>query len=470
MRTKLASSKLGTIALVVAAGALIGSQIVNPAKRMIEAIGALLLVYLIWNFSTLSALWLIIILYPFPFAISVGNSSFVFIIVVFVIYIIRVSAHRSTFHSDRQFDLPILLMATSYLLSFYNVAATPELLGSALNYSESFLASIFLFYMVVNFLTDEQKLQATVRISMITCALVMTFTLLELLFPGKQLIPGWLYTYHKTQFIMKDIRMGGPFHDYELNAEFFAMNAPTILFLAIRARRLLTRSLFTLLLIADVVMLFTTVTRGALISLTIGLVYLAYLARRDLTFPRLVMIAASFVGLLFVTDVIVGHYTISGSLFGRMAKTTFESGIVPDTRVEAWAGALRRGMDHPFIGHGPGWLFSKGIGAEYWPHNVYLYYFNITGLFGLFTFIFLLVRLFQASFMGARSSLVRDSFPEAFMKVLNVSLVIFIIDQIKIDYLRSTIYVYFVAFFFGLIAATRKIILSTRAADKGPRA
>ena len=65
-----------------------------------------------------------------------------------------------------------------------------------------------------------------VRISMITAALVMLFTVLELLFPGRQLIPGWLYTEHKLELVMKDVRMGGPFKDYELNAEFFEMNVP----------------------------------------------------------------------------------------------------------------------------------------------------------------------------------------------------------------------------------------------------
>lgn len=182
---------------------------------------------------------------------------------------------------------------------------------------------------------------------------------------------------------------------------------------------------------------------------------------------RLVTIGGASIGLLFIIDAIVARYTISGSLFGRIIATTFEKGVIPDTRIEAWGGALRRRLEHPFIGHGPGWDFTKGIDVEFWPHSIYLYYFNITGIFGLFTFVFLLVRLVQASFIGFRSSLVRDSFPEAFMKVLHVSLLIFIIDQIKIDYLRSNIYMYFVWFFFGMIAATRNIIRPTPTARNG---
>lgn len=469
MRFRPFLSKLGLIAFVAATGALIGSQIFHPAKRMIEAIAGIIVFYLVWNVSTLSALWLLLVIYPFPFAISLGHSTFVFILVIFIVYLIRVSARTSTIRSDRLFNLPIVLMISSYIISFYNFHVEPEIMRFGLQHTSNFFASILLFYMIINFVNDKKKLQTTITLSVVTCSLVMLFTLLELLFPGRQLIPEWLYTEHKAQLVMKGLRMGGPFHDFELNAEFFAMNVPIILLLSIRARRLLTRSIFTLILVADIIMLFSTMTRGAFVSLTIGMIYMAYVSRRDLNFPRLVMIGGAFVALVFIVDTLVAQYTVTGSLFGRIAATTFKSGIVPENRVLAWGGAVARGFEHPWIGHGPGWDFTKSLGLELWPHNAYLYYFNITGLFGLSAFIFLLVRLVQASWSGIRSSIVRDSFPEALMKVLHVSLVIFIIDQIKIDYLRNNIYMYFVWFFFGLIAATRNVIRSDAAAARAEK-
>jgi hypothetical protein len=467
MKRKIASLKLGILAFIAAAGALVGSQIAQPKKRVIEAIGGLILVYLIWNFSALSALWLLVIIYPFPFAISAGNSTFVFVVIVFIIYLIRVSAKTSTIRSDRWFGLPIVLMVMSYVVSFYNFQVSPEILRFGLIHTANFLAAILFFFMIINFVDDEKKLHATVRISMITCVLILLFTVLEMLFPGRQLIPGWLYTEHKARLVMKGIRMGGPFKDFELTAEYFAMNVPIIIFLAVRARRLLTRSFFIFLLVADLVMLFSTLTRGALMSLSVGMIYMAYVARKDLGIVRLVSYGSALVALAFVIDTLVARYTISGSLFARMLTTTFESGVVPENRVAAWGGAIERGFEHPFIGHGPGWDFSKGLESGLWPHNAYLYYFNITGLFGLAAFVFLLVRLLQASLTGSRSSLVHAPFPAAFMKVLHVSLVIFIIDQVKIDYLRNDIYMYFVWFFFGMIAATRNVIRSDVTARSG---
>lgn len=209
MSLKRSSSKLGIITFVTAAGALIGSQIFHPTKRIIETIGGLILVYLIWNFSTLSALWLILIIYPFPFVISTGNSTFVFVVILFIIFLIRVSARRSTLRFDKQFSLPIILMVMSYILSFYNIKGSSELIKFGLIHTVNFFAAVLFFYLIINFVTDERKLYTTVRISMITCTLVMLSTLLELLFPGKEFIPGWLYTQHKIQLVMKDVRMGG---------------------------------------------------------------------------------------------------------------------------------------------------------------------------------------------------------------------------------------------------------------------
>ncbi len=43
-----------------------------------------------------------------------------------------------------------------------------------------------------------------------------------------------------------------------------------------------------------------------------------------------------------------------------------------------------------------------------------------------------------------RSSLVHAPFPEALLKVLHVCLIMFLVDQIKIEYLRNNIYIYFI--------------------------
>lgn len=448
------------LAVIIGMGILVGTQIVSPAKRVIEAVAAGVVVFILWNFSTIGALWFLVIMYPFPFAISLGNSNFVFVLIIFLIHMIRVSSGAERFSLDRRVAAPVFFLVGAYILSFYNVVAdpSPAIQKSALVHTGNFIAAVLFFFMIISFVDDEKALRRTVNVMVVCTTLVIVFTLLELLFPGRTLIPNWLYTRHRTQLIMQDIRMGGPFHDFELVAEFFAINMLFILLLAIRARRMLVRGIFLLLLVANLAMMLATITRGAFISLFIGFVYLAILSRRDLDIVRVVGIVAAFALLVVVLETVVAQHTTSGSLFERLLQTTFERGVVPENRVGPWFGAIERGMRHPFIGNGPGWDFSEGLGKGLWPHNVYLFYFNITGIVGLAAFLFLLYRLFRMTTPAIGASIINDTFPVAFLKVLHVCLVMFMIDQLKIEYLRNEKYVFFIWLLFAMIAATSNVV------------
>jgi hypothetical protein len=316
--------------------------------------------------------------------------------------------------------------------------------------------------LIVNFVDDEVKLRKTMKIMMVSAALFVAFTIFEMIFPGKTLIPQWLYTQHKTQLLMRGVRMGGPFHDYELAAEFITLNAFFIFFMLIRTKRMAVRMLFGLFLLVDLFMMFTTITRGALFSLIAGTVYLMILSRKDINFVRFSAVVVGMTLLLVVMEGIVARYTTSGSLFERVMATTFERGLVPTNRVATWDGAIERGMNNPLFGQGAGWDFARGLTTGLWPHSLYLFYFNITGLFGLGAFLLLMYRLVKLSLAGVHTSLATSPFPEALMKILHVVLLIFLFDQIKIEYLRNSKYTYFIWFLFGLIVATHNVIMKQR--------
>ncbi len=447
---------------VTGVGWIIATQIYNPNKRVIEALAGLVMAVILWSYSTLGAIWFLVIMYPFPFGISLGNSNFVFTLIIFIIYLIRVASGGATIRFDRQITMPVLLMVFAYIISFYNTDYSTILFRYGLIHTGNFFAAILFMYMIINLIDNEEKLEKAVRIMAISASLVITFTIVEMLFPGQVIIPNWLFTAHKEELVMKGVRMGGPFHDFELVAEFFAMHVLVFFFLFVRSKRLITRSLYMTLLVIDLMMMFSTITRGAFISLFIGVVYMLFLSRKDLNLVKLVSIIGAFALMIFTLEMFVTRYTVSGSLFERLFATTFERGIIPSNRVGAWDGAIKRGMEHPFIGNGPGWDFAGGLHTGLWPHNVYLFYFNITGLFGLSVFLFILYRLGRASIPGIKSSLVNSPFAEAFMKVLHVCFVMFCIDQIKIEYIRNEKYVFFIWLFFGMIIATSNIIGKNR--------
>jgi hypothetical protein len=452
--------RLKTLALIIIAGIVLGTQIYNPNKRTIEAIAGLVLLVLLWRFSTITALWMLLITYLFPFAISWGTSNEIFMLIIGMFVLLRISTGEHKLTIDRKIRLPLILIAVSYFISFKNV--TPALMHLSLVSTFNFLAAAGFMVLIINFVDDEVKLKKTIHIMMISAALFVAFTIFEMLFPGKTFIPNWLYTHHKARLVMRGVRMGGPFHDYELAAEFFTLNAFFIFFVLIRSKRLVVRSLLGLFLVTDLFMMFTTITRGAFFSLIVGTVYLIFLSRKDISFVRFSYIVVGMTVLLVVLEGIVARYTTSGSLFERVMTTTFESGLVPSNRVGTWENAIERGMKNPVFGRGAGWDFARGLTTGYWPHCLYLYYFNITGLFGLSAFIFLVYRLLKATFAGVRASLVTSSYPEALLKIMHVVLIIFLFDQIKIEYLRNGKYTYFIWFFFGMIIATHNIVTKQR--------
>jgi hypothetical protein len=454
-------SKFRAFLITVTVGILVGTQIYNPSKRVIEALAGGVLLLILWKNSTFAALMAFLVMYPFPFAISWGTSNEIFIVIIGMVALIRVATGVYKITLDGKIKWPLILMIASYFLSLKNI--DPALLRVGITNSITFLSAATLMVLIINFIDDETKLRKLMNILMISAAFVMAFTLLEMIFPGKVLVPNWLYTRHKARLVMKGIRMGGPFHDFELVAEFFTLNAFLMFFMYIRSKRMLFKAMFGTLLLADLFMMFTTVTRGAIFSLVIGVAYLMFLSRKDLNIVRVSIITGALVLILFVMEAVVARYTTSGSLFERIVATTFEKGVVPTNRVGTWFPAFERGMRHPLFGNGPGWDFRGGLTNFFWPHSLYLFYFNITGAFGLGAFIFLMVRVIKASMSGVKASLINSSFPEALMKILHVMVVTFMVDQIKIEYLRNTKYTYFIWLMFGLVIATYNIIQKQKA-------
>ncbi|HMA76863.1 MAG TPA: O-antigen ligase family protein [Candidatus Krumholzibacteriaceae bacterium] len=456
-------SKFKTLIITAGVGLLVGSQIYNPNKRVIEAIVGSILVLMLWNFSALAATWLVIISYPFPFSISWGNSNFIFILIILLTYLVRVSTGHYKIHLDKTISLPLLLIIASYILSFINVPFEAEIMKNTFVNIANFLATIVFMLLIFNVVNDEEKLRKTVNIIMITAALVILFTIVEMFFPGKVIIPNWLYTTHKTKLVMKGLRMMGPFHSYELHGEFLAINAFLIFFKLVRSRGMAIKILLGMLLIADLLMLFATITRGAFFSFILGIIYLIFLSRKELNITRFVYLVAAIVIVIITLEGFVANYTTSGSLFDRVIGTTFSKGFVPDSRTGLWEAAFERGMKHPIFGQGVGWDFTKTTFKDIvWPHNLYLFYFNITGLFGLSAFLFLIYRLVRKTFAGLKSSIVTSPFPEAFMKILHIVIIIFLFDQLKIEYLRNNKYTFFIWLIFGLIAATKNVIDKNR--------
>src|SRR5207237_3915110 len=125
------------------------------------------------------------------------------------------------------------------------------------------------FYLIVNNVRNEKQLIRIHRYQMFALMLIFAMCTWEVRHPGQTLFKGWI-EFRGTRgevFSHRNIRIAGPFFDYELLAEYCALNVPLIVFWMARARNTVSRLFYGGMLLACAFAMFATVTRGAMVSL-----------------------------------------------------------------------------------------------------------------------------------------------------------------------------------------------------------
>jgi len=452
------------VAVAALVATLLAQQILSPASRVIKASAGLLLFLIAFRTKPFYALCFIAITFAFPFSIFVGSSTMIFVVLAFTVYLARMTLGQVPLLSRTPVDAGMGVLLGCYILSFYNID-NPVILRGAIENLFSILGSFLLFYLTANFIRTEDELRRFSKVLGIAVAMVLFVGLYELFLPGRSLIPHYILAQGAADVhqAREGYRVGGPFSDFELYGEFMAVSFFLALFLFRRASQPNLRFFTGVLTIGTVFGLLTSVTRGATLAFMGGVVYFTWLMRRRLKFRDFA--AALLVGLTLYLglEFVVADYTRSGSVFDRLFATHFVNGL-PDSR-SMWPIIWDRVLQHPIVGHGPYYdlglqrgLTGRGLYAYTWPHNQYLFYAHTIGLLGVAAFLFVAIRLLVISFKDRALGLQEPSFSRSFMLALHVMLLVFLVDELKIDYLRNPIYMYFPWMLLGLIAATHRII------------
>ena len=439
---------------ILVAAIIAGGQIANPDPRVLQVIAAGLLVLLAFRSKSISALMLAVLFLPFPKATSYGNTNVAFILLIFIIWLFRVSRKQAAAPQWTRLDLPVIGLVMAYALSFYNVHAHD--LARSWAITASFFTYLFLAYMVINIVRTSEDVKKIFFAQTISSVLVCLIGLYEVGHPSSVIVPGWIELNQGYEFARQGVRIGSSFLDFELFAEYCGLNLLFQIFLFQRATSKTRKFLVAALMGITLFCLFATVTRGAIISLTVAMVYLVWISRRRVDFVRLVTFGFLAIGLLGGADFIVSHYTRTGSVMERLMGTELEGGVVPETRAGVWKQASENVMKEPIIGHGPFYAADRGLVTLYWPHCLYLYYAYIVGFVGLAFFLWILAVLWRATKPRAPSP-GSGTYVQGATVILRAMLVLFIVDQIKIEYLRNERYSFFIWFLFGLMIAVDQV-------------
>jgi len=442
--------RTASIAALLVAAYFTGVLLMHPQRRVIEAVAGALLIYLAFHFSIYQSLAFLLVVYPYPTHTTGGSTNTLILLVIAVVWAARVTAGelKVSFRSLLTPYLPVI--ALGYLLSTYSIH-TPEEFTGGMAVLTDVLSCICLYFMVVNFVTDERALRRTLVFLGISSILIHAVAVYEVVFPGRAFLPGWLLSpIEKIAGHRGYVRTGGPFRDFELLSEYCAVIMPIVLFLWVRSQP--GRRLFwTVVLALTLFSLYATVTRGGFISVSIGLAYLAWLLHKELGLAKTVATVVVGAGLLLGAGAALPAFLGTMSMFSRLEETKIVHGV-PDSRVAAWGPALQRALEKPILGHGPLYTFGSGLTKYPWPHNGYLFLWVTIGITGLLGYVLAFLTCFFATgrYRGAYTS---GPFAPGLLTALHVSWLVLIVDQLKIDFERNQIYFLFVWLLMGLTAA-----------------
>jgi len=452
--------RLFGIALVVGLGWLLGTQYVTPNKRVLAVMAGIIVAGIAWRIDMISGIGLLVFALLYPRGTVFGNTNLALLLLVLIMWLMRVSLGQIAGPRRTPVDLPIAGILIAYIVSFRNIEP-----GSGNSSFQVFLlviASVLTFYVIVNNIHTNADLMRLHFFQAITITSACLFAAYELNHPGGTLIRGWITFKNTTgtEFNTHNIRVGGPFGDFELMSEYTALSVLLVLFMWVRASSRSRRIWLGGLGLLAMFILFATVTRGAIFALGAGLLYAAWVLRRRLRIVPVVVVTTVLVSGFLAMNFYVSHFTRSGNLIERLGETKFVGGI-PDSRVSTWHGAWERYLQHPVIGHGPIYTLQTGIRTWAWPHNVYLYIANIIGAVGLAMFLLLFWKLWRIS-RPKTDDLRHPSYAEAFLVVAHVQLFVFLVDEIKIDFLRNIIYQFQPWILFASIVAAHRIVSQER--------
>jgi O-antigen ligase len=457
--------RLGALFLVLGVGVLMGLQYISPNKRVLSVLTAFLMFGLAWRLNTTSGLAIMAIALPFPRTTVFGNTNIYLVALMLVIWLLRVSLRQSPPPHRSPIDVPLVMLFISYVISFYNIEAVH--LSTGLGNFLMMAVTWLLFYLVASIPETRRDFERLLGFQTVSVLLVCLVAIFEMTHPGQVLIPGWIEfkNISSPDAAAFGIRVGSSFYDYELLCEYCAVYVPLVLFLFLRADSILLRTAYGGLLVLVMFIMFATVTRGGIIALGIGILYLLWLVRRRLTMVGVTITAGAVAAGLIGMNWFVSTYTRTGNMFERLAGSTVV-GFVPDNRSVVWPAAWNRIFEHPLLGHGPVYSGLSGTRIYYWPHSLFLYVANNVGFIGFAIFAWLLWTLFRIT-RPTTDDLRHPDFLRSFMIIARVQMVVFLADQIKVEYLRNINYAFQVWLMFGLMVAAHRLLV-TGAAQAAP--
>lgn len=306
-------------------------------------------------------------------------------------------------------------------------------------YMFNFVSAVLMFYIVYNFVRETKDVDLVVRTLVVLNILVVVYSIIQINVGPRFALFGIPELTIQGARGGGDPRLRGPY-GVGITAEFFVLSMLLFAYMLIHIKSVVKRNLLYFLIALNLGCLVATANRGGFLSLVGGAGLFLIVFRAQLGVKRTMTLTIAGVFLLAVMSVIVVNYTQFGQMYDRLEATQFEEGM-PDSRAKTWTNITTFIVKKPLLGYGPMVRLADeeepepGMPNLHYPHNVYLYLLYSAGVIGLLVYMIFFCWLMVRYRRGIREPS-GDPYVDGFMKLGVLSLFVFLVDEIKIEFLR----------------------------------
>lgn len=394
-----------------------------------------------------------VVLLPFSLRTGFGYLNVFIILAISAVYLARVKLAGER--------VPVSLGITSllaglvfiHLLSYVFNGTTPVRPGVTVRISPDFqavvgiLSNVALFAMLATEIKGKPDILSFLRLFIFAYMLGSISSVLQLINPSNLYI--FEYVCHVGPEAFHEDRLGlrisGTLGEYELYAEYSAIVALMLFYLIVNRKGFQTTALMGMAAYTIFLMFFTK-TRGAVLSLSIAFAFILFSTfKYKIDRSRILKILA--VGVTLAVMFVVYRYANPKyNVIDHLIKTEYDVQSKEFDRYGTWIYGLNEIMkgDALAFGRSPG-LQSQTRKMIIYPHNFYLYITLAIGIPGLLLYLILFARLFIGNVKYEDKEL---SSLVLFMKAI---LLLFLIDQMKIEFPRNPVYEHIVWCIFAFI-------------------
>jgi O-antigen ligase len=376
-------------------------------------------------------MWILLVFIPFqPISSRWGNINMFLVLAVAAVYLMRGRVRW------KPLAMPMAFIMLAYMLSMTQVR--PGTAIDHLLFIVAVVSNFALFWLTYNFVRREGNWQTIFKIFGVLNALILAYCALQVSVGLDRFtfLGSTELSFNAAQdagVTVAGRRLTGPFGGTATIAEYLAFQVMIWGYFLIYARGKSLRTLVSIVVALNLAFLIATGNRGGIVTLAVGALGFLYLFKSELGPRRFVTVSVSAAVLFLAMSFVVVTYSEFGTVFERFSGTTLERGFIPDSRA-GWVNIWDQVIEKPIFGHGPR-MGIMGAQEMTYPHNLFMFLFFTVGAVGFLAYAYFFwcvwINLFRA-----RRFKIRDKFLSGTPSLGLLILIMFIVSEMRIEFMR----------------------------------